>query len=99
MYYVPEDIQVTLDDHFNGFYLRFSTSDYTTNWINLEVGIATGCSSPRMLFAMIMEVKLKAAEGSAGPSNLDGGFSTPPLNLKNAPRKDETQRTLARLDT
>ncbi|GFN80712.1 reverse transcriptase [Plakobranchus ocellatus] len=42
MYHVPEVIQVMLDDYFGGFRMRFSTNDYTTNWINLEVGIAYG---------------------------------------------------------
>ncbi|GFR86575.1 reverse transcriptase [Elysia marginata] len=62
MYHVPEDIQVMLDDDFSGFRMRFSTSDYTTNWINLEVGIAMGCTISPILFVMAMEVILKAAE-------------------------------------
>ncbi|GFO03431.1 reverse transcriptase [Plakobranchus ocellatus] len=37
MYHAPEIIQVMLDDYFSGFRMRFSTNDYTTNWINLEV--------------------------------------------------------------
>ncbi|GFR94326.1 reverse transcriptase [Elysia marginata] len=79
MYQVPEDIQVMLDDYFSEFRMRFSTSDYTTNWINLEVGIAMGCTISPTLFVMAMEVILKAAEGSAGPANLGGGCSMPPL--------------------
>ncbi|GFS08342.1 reverse transcriptase [Elysia marginata] len=42
MYHVPGDIQVMLDDYFSGFRVRFSASEYTTNSINSEVGIATG---------------------------------------------------------
>ncbi|GFO37034.1 reverse transcriptase [Plakobranchus ocellatus] len=44
MYHVPEVIQVMLDDYFSGFRLRFSTNNYTTNWINLEVRIRMGCT-------------------------------------------------------
>ncbi|GFO46016.1 reverse transcriptase [Plakobranchus ocellatus] len=79
MYHVPEAMQVMLDDYFSGFRMRFSTNDYTTNWINLEVGIAMGCTISPILFVMAMEVILKAAEGSAGPANLGGGCSMPPL--------------------
>ena len=70
MYHVPEDIQVVLDKYFNGFRIRFSTNIYTTDWINLEIGIDMGCTISPILFVMSMEVILKAAEGSAGPTNL-----------------------------
>ncbi|GFO23921.1 reverse transcriptase [Plakobranchus ocellatus] len=55
-YHIPEVIQVMLDDYFSGFRMRFSTNDYTTNWINLEVGIAMGCTISPILFVMAMEV-------------------------------------------
>ncbi|GFN86106.1 reverse transcriptase [Plakobranchus ocellatus] len=104
MYHVPEVIQVMLDDYFNGFRMRFSTNNYTTNWINLEVGIAMGCTISPILFVMAMEVILKAAEGSAGPANLGGGCSMPPLKafMDNTTiicsKEDETRRMLTRLD-
>ncbi|GFN73592.1 reverse transcriptase [Plakobranchus ocellatus] len=79
MYHVPEVIQVMLDDYFSRFRIRFATNSYTTNWINLEVGIAMGCTISPILFAMAMEVTLKAAEGSAGPADLGDGCSMPPL--------------------
>ncbi|GFO47106.1 reverse transcriptase [Plakobranchus ocellatus] len=72
MYHVPEVIQVMPGDYFSGFRMWFSTNDYTTNWINLEVGIALGCTISLILFIMAMEVIFKAAEGSAGPANLGG---------------------------
>ncbi|GFO17264.1 reverse transcriptase [Plakobranchus ocellatus] len=79
MYHVPEVIQVMLHDYLIGFRMRFSTNDYTTNWINLEVGFALGCTISPILFVMAMEVILKAADGRAGPANLGGGCSMPPL--------------------
>ncbi|GFR79769.1 reverse transcriptase [Elysia marginata] len=102
MYHIPEDIQGMLDDYFSGFRVRFSN---TTNWINIEVGIAIGCTISPILFVMAMEVILQAAEGSAGPANLGGGCSMPPLKafMDDATiicsKEDETRWMLARLDT
>ncbi|GFO00946.1 reverse transcriptase [Plakobranchus ocellatus] len=104
MYHVPEVIQVMLDDYFRGFHMRFSTNNYTTNWINLEVGIAMGCTIFPILFLMAMEVILKVAEGSAGPANLGGGCSMPPLKAFMddttiiCSKEDETRRMLTCLD-
>ncbi|GFN80341.1 reverse transcriptase [Plakobranchus ocellatus] len=84
--------------------MRLSTNSYTTNWINLEVGIAKGCTISSILFVMAMEVILKAAEGSAGPANLGGGCSMPPLKAFMddttiiCSKEDETRRKLTRLD-
>ncbi|GFN80499.1 reverse transcriptase [Plakobranchus ocellatus] len=95
---------VMLDDYFSGFRMRFSTNDYTTNWISLKVGIAMGCTISTILFVMAMEVILKAAEGSAGPANLGGGCSMPPLKvfmddiIVICSKEDETRRMLTRFD-
>ncbi|GFO47902.1 reverse transcriptase [Plakobranchus ocellatus] len=91
MYHVPEVIQLKLDDYFSGFRMRFSTNDYTTNWINFELGIA-------------MDVILKAAEGSAGRTNLGGGCSMPPQKAFmddttiTCSKEDKTRRMLTSLD-
>ncbi|GFO38855.1 reverse transcriptase [Plakobranchus ocellatus] len=104
MYHVSEVIQVMLDDYSSGFRMRFSTNDQTTNWINLEVGIAMGCTISPVLFVMAMEVMLKAAEGSAGPASLGGGCSMPPLKAfiydttVICSKENETRRILTRLD-
>ncbi|KAK3757271.1 hypothetical protein RRG08_047462 [Elysia crispata] len=50
--------------------MRFSANSYTTDWINLEIGMVMGCTIYPILLIMAMEVILKAAEGSAGPANL-----------------------------
>ncbi|GFO22350.1 reverse transcriptase [Plakobranchus ocellatus] len=84
--------------------MRFSTINYTKRWINLEVGIAMGCTISPILFVIAMEVILKAAEGSAGPANLGGGCSMPPLKAFMddttiiCSKEDETRRMLTRLD-
>ena len=68
-----------LEDYFSGLRMRFSTNSYTTDWINLDIGIAMGCTISPNLFVIAMEVILKAAEDSAGPANLGGGCYMPPL--------------------
>ncbi|KAK3720950.1 hypothetical protein RRG08_047516 [Elysia crispata] len=104
MYHVPEDIQVMLDDYFSGFRMRFSTNSYTTDGINLEIGITMGCTISPILFVMAMEVILKAAEDSAGPANLGGGCYMPPLKAFMddttiiCSKEDETRRMLEHLD-
>ncbi|GFN79314.1 reverse transcriptase [Plakobranchus ocellatus] len=101
---VQKVIQVMLDDYFSGFCMRFSTNNYTTNCINLEVGIAMGCTISPKLFVMAIEVILKAAEGSAGPANLGGGCSMPPLKAFMddttiiCSKEDETRWMLTRID-
>ena len=58
--------------------MRFSTSSYNNDKVNLEIGIAMGCTISPILFVMAMEVTLKAAEDSAGPPNR-GGISYMPF--------------------
>ena len=104
MYHVPDDIQVMLDDYFSDFRMRFSTNSYTADWINLETGIAMGCTISPILSVMAMEVILKAAADSADPANLGGGCYMPPLKIfmddttKICSNEDETRRMLEHLD-
>ena len=89
-----------LDDYFSGFRMRFCTNSYTTDWINLEIGITI---SP-ILFIMAMEVILKAAEDNSDLGNLGGGCYMSPLKaFKDSTtiicsKKDETRQMLERLD-
>ena len=53
---------------------NFVLMRFSTEWINLESGLAMGCT-----ISPILVVILKAAEGSAGPASLGGGCSMPPL--------------------
>ena len=64
-----------------------------------------GCTISPILFVMAMEVILKAAEASAGPANLNGGWYMPPLKAfieddttKIHSKEDETRQMLERLD-
>ncbi|KAK3779422.1 hypothetical protein RRG08_015823 [Elysia crispata] len=84
--------------------MRFSTNSYTTDWINLEIGIVMSCTISPILFVITMEVILKAAENSAGPANLGGGCYMPPLKAFMddttiiCSKEDETRQMLERLD-
>ncbi|GFN95392.1 reverse transcriptase [Plakobranchus ocellatus] len=69
-----------------------------------DLNNAMGCTISTILFVMAMEVILKAAEGSAGPANLGGGCSMPPLKAFMDDttiiwsKEDETRQMLTRLD-
>ena len=43
-----------------GLKMCFTAEDYTASWINLRIGIATGCSISAMLLIMVMELILNA---------------------------------------
>src|SRR3984885_12399458 len=62
-----------------GFAVRFSTKEYTTDWVDLQTGIAMGCTISPILFVMAMQVILKAAESFAKGTKLDEGYHLPPL--------------------
>ena len=79
MFHVPPNIREMLKTYFDGFSMRFSTKEYTTSWIDLDVGIAMGCAISPILFVMAMETILNAASNKAGPANLDSGHVPPPL--------------------
>ena len=78
-YHVPLNIREMLKTYFDGFSMRFSTKEYTTSRINLDVGIAMGCAISPILFVLAMEVILKAASGNSRPADLGNGYQTPPL--------------------
>ncbi|GFN90150.1 reverse transcriptase [Plakobranchus ocellatus] len=97
MFHIPEDIQEMLDDNFNGFKMRFSAERYTTDWINLEDSIATGCTISPILLDLAMEVILTAAD-------FDGGYYMPLLKAFMddtkilLPKENKTRRMLVWLD-
>ena len=104
MYHVPKEICQMLRTYFDGFQMRFSTAEYTTDWINLEVGIAMGCTVSPILFVMAMQMLLKATESKAIPAELGGGCQMPPLKAFMddttilSSNEEETHRVLHHLD-
>ncbi|GFR61572.1 reverse transcriptase [Elysia marginata] len=69
MYHILENIRVMLVEYFSWSPKRFSISDYATEWIKLEVGIAMGCTISPIQFVIAMEVILKVTDDSACPAN------------------------------
>ena len=79
LYHVPQNIRAMLNTYFQGFTMRFSTQEYTTNWINLGVGIAMGCAISPILFVLAMEVILKAAMKDLDAQESSSSCQMPPL--------------------
>lgn len=52
---------------------------FMTNWIELQMGTAMGCTISPSLFALAMQVILKAAEGTGEGPHLEDGCCMPPL--------------------
>ena len=104
MYHVPCNIRKMLGRYFNGFSMRLSTKYYTTDLIDLQVGITMGCAISPILFVLAMEVILKAAASNTSPTNLGDGIQIPPLKAFMddttilSSNKTETCRMLDRLD-
>src|SRR3984885_7501185 len=62
-----------------GFAVRFSTKEYTTDWVDLQSGVAMGCTISPTLFVTAMQVILKAAEKFAKGPKLGEEYHLPPL--------------------
>ncbi|GFN77669.1 reverse transcriptase [Plakobranchus ocellatus] len=68
-----------LEDYFNTFKMRFSTERFSTDSINLKVGIARDCTISLILFVLAIEFIPRAAEGNASPADFCGGYFMSPL--------------------
>ena len=103
MYHVPPNIRDMLKTYFNGFSMRFSTKEYTTKWIDLDVGIAMGCAISPILFVLAMEVILRAASSETGRDNRPS-CQPPPLKAFMddttvlSSNEEDTREILERLD-
>lgn len=60
-YHVPEKVEELLWDYYSCFSMIF-TSGATSAWHCLEKGIITGCTISMMLFILVMNLLVKAAE-------------------------------------
>ncbi|XP_035826308.1 uncharacterized protein LOC106012167 [Aplysia californica] len=61
-FYVPQEVQNIMREHYSNFQMRFSTANFTTEWHRLEIGIAAGCSISVIWFILVMEMLLRSAE-------------------------------------
>ncbi|KAI8490092.1 hypothetical protein Bbelb_321620 [Branchiostoma belcheri] len=102
--WVPEKVTNYIMLYYDNFYMRFSTSEYTTGWQGLEVGIPMGCAISPILFVLAMEVITRAAERMGPGNSLEGSEELSPirafmddLTLLN-PNTKVSQKLLDRLD-
>ena len=70
-----------LGTYFDGFLMRFTIKEYTTNWNKLEVGIAMGCSVSPILFVLAMQLLLNATRNNAEIVELGRGFQIPSVKI------------------
>lgn len=78
MHHVPAHIIKLINNYYSDFKMRFTTSDFTTEWQKLEVGIITGCTLSVVLFSASMYVLVKAAEKECKGPVMSSGTKQPP---------------------
>ena len=76
VYHVPPNIQEILKSYFNGFSMQFSIKEYTTNMIDVDIGIDMRCAISSTLFTLAMEVLLKADSGDTKSADLGKSYKT-----------------------
>ena len=79
MHHVPPNICTMIKKYFDGFHMRFSTQEYTTEWVGLNVGIAMGCTISPILFVLVMEIMLRGAGKDAKQIEPSPGWRMSPL--------------------
>ena len=77
-FWIPERLKGYVMKYYEEFQMRFSTGEYTTWWVDLEVGIPMGCTISPILFVLAMEVITKAAERSGPGIAFSEGEELPP---------------------
>ena len=60
-FHIPEEIRVLMMQYYSNFKMRFTTTNFTTDWHALEVGIAAGCTISVIWFILVMEMILQAS--------------------------------------
>lgn len=72
-YHVPKKIKLLIQDYFSNFSLRFTSGTTTLALHHLKKGIITGCAISVTLFALTMNMLIKAAEVECrGPLSRSG---------------------------
>ena len=61
-FWIPKEVQKVLLKYYNKFKMRFTTTDFTTEWQSLEVGVAAGCTISGILFVLVMEMLLRSTD-------------------------------------
>ena len=77
--WIPEKVRSFIMQYYSDFRMRFSTTQYTTTWQRLEVGIPMGCAISQILFVLGMEEVIRAAEKAGHDVELEGAEELPPI--------------------
>ncbi|RXN04375.1 reverse transcriptase [Labeo rohita] len=78
-HHVPQKVKGFILDYYSKFSLRVSSGQLTTDWHQLEVGIITGCTISVTLFALAMNMMVKAAETECRGPLSKSGVRQPPI--------------------
>ncbi|XP_078665283.1 uncharacterized protein LOC144907786 [Branchiostoma floridae x Branchiostoma belcheri] len=103
-FWIPTTVRIMIQNYFQDFRICVATNQFTTEWQQLEKGIAMGCTISPLLFVLGFEIFLIGARQVAGGIKLPSGQRLPPLRafmddvtsiLRTAPC---TRRVLLRLE-
>ncbi|RXN12199.1 reverse transcriptase [Labeo rohita] len=78
-HHVPQKVKGLILDYYSKFSLRVSSGQLTSDWHQLEVGIITGCTISVTLFALAMNMMVKAAEIECRGPLSKSGVRQPPI--------------------
>ncbi|KAL1266763.1 hypothetical protein QQF64_002438 [Cirrhinus molitorella] len=78
-HHVPRKVKDLILDYYGNFRLRVSSGSITSDWHRLEKGIITGCTISVSLFALAMNMVVKAAETECRGPLSKSGTRQPPI--------------------
>ena len=71
--HVPERMRQLIKSYYSDIQIRFTTKEYTTDWLKVEKGIITGCTISVILFAIAMTMLVMSVKGETkGPKTATG---------------------------
>ena len=77
--HIPNTITNLVSNYFQDLQFCIQTTEYTTSWQSLEVGIMAGCTISPLAFTMAMEVIIRASKWVLGGECLQSGHLLPPI--------------------
>ncbi|XP_054628013.1 uncharacterized protein LOC129179159 [Dunckerocampus dactyliophorus] len=78
-HHVPRKIKDLILNYYGNFRLRVTSGSTTSDWHRLEKGIITGCTISVSLFALAMNMVVKAAERECRGPLSKSGIRQPPI--------------------
>ena len=71
--HIPEEVQELINSYYSDVSIRFTTEEFTTEFLKLQKGIITGCTLSVILFALTMTMLvLSAHKETKGPTTSSG---------------------------